>query len=120
METTVETKSWAEWMGTSDEHEPTDTDAYEAFLKNEHKKLGDLIDEDTYLEKLEEFNNFYIGYFDTFEEFVEQDIRETNGHHIPEWLDRHIDWSSLANDYQCSGDYWHTTIGNWTHVFRTF
>lgn len=121
METTIETRSWASWMiEVDEEHEPRDSDAFIAFLQNEHKQVGELVDENTYLEKLEEFNHFYIGYYNSFEEFVEEDIRENHDQEIPDWLDCHIDWESFARDYQYSGDYWHTTVQGDVHVFRTF
>ena len=120
MDTTTDMKSWASWMDDSFSHQPRDPDAFEAYLKNEHKKIGDLIDEDTYLEKLEEFNHYYVGFFDSFVEFVEEDIRENHDQEIPEWLDSHIDWDSFARDYKCSGDFWSADVGGWVHVFRTF
>lgn len=121
METTIDTRSWASWMiEVDEEHEPRDSDAFLAFLHNEHKQPGEQVDEDTYLEKLEEFNHYYIGLYESFVEFVEEDIRECHDQEIPEWLDSHIDWDSFARDYQCSGDFWYAEIRGWVHVFRTF
>jgi antirestriction protein len=47
----------------------------------------------------------YRGEYDTWKDFAREFTEEVNDiSAVPEWLQGHIDWDSVARDFQCGGD----------------
>lgn len=48
----------------------------------------------------------YRGKYDSWEDFAEEFTREVNDmSEVPEWLQNHIDWESVARDFRLGGDF---------------
>ena len=53
-----------------------------------------------------ELDDRYRGTYDTWRDFAEEFTEETNDMNaIPQWLQGHIDWDSIARDFELSGDF---------------
>lgn len=53
-----------------------------------------------------EIDDRYRGAYDTWRDFAEELTEETQDMNaIPEWLQGHIDWDSIARDFELSGDF---------------
>ncbi|MER9833393.1 antirestriction protein ArdA [Mesorhizobium sp. M0145] len=53
-----------------------------------------------------EVDERYRGSYDTWRDFAEEFTEETaDMNAIPEWLQGHIDWDSIARDFELSGDF---------------
>lgn len=99
--------TWQEWHERENYLGPDEWEAIQDYLRNEHKTPDDEYDADI----LTSFEDAWQGYWPTFEAYVEDMV--TDCHDIPEYLAGHIDWESMARDWQ--HDYWYSDNG---HVFR--
>ncbi|MDQ0317767.1 antirestriction protein ArdA [Amorphus orientalis] len=65
--------------------------------------MNDYADDD---EDAEDFiSDRYRGCFDSWRDMAQEFTEETHDmSEIPEWLQGHIDWDSVARDFQCAGD----------------
>lgn len=63
-------------------------------------------DVDSALSEAEDFaSDCYIGTYESWKDFAEELAYETHDmKEVPEWVINHIDWESVARDYQCSGE----------------
>ncbi|MGX7874404.1 antirestriction protein ArdA [Mesorhizobium sp. ORM6] len=53
-----------------------------------------------------EVDDRYRGSYDTWRDFAQEFTEETNDMNaIPQWLKGHIDWDSIARDFELSGDF---------------
>lgn len=95
-----------EWAEENTDH----PDAFLIYVGNEHVKPTDEMDDDYMTDKAREFEDAYNGEWDTFTEFVEEQVRDVEV--IPDWVSNHIDWESVARDWR--HDYWYEG----GHVFR--
>lgn len=99
--------TYAEWH---DQEQQLTEDEYEAlsdYLDNEHGNIEDEYDSDI----VSQFRDAYMGQWGSMEDFVEQLARDTM--EIPDWLDYHIDWMSVAEEW--GHDFWESDNG---HIFR--
>jgi antirestriction protein len=66
--------------------------------------MGDLADDDTDPEEF--ISDRYRGEYDDWSDFVQEMVEETHDMNaLPDWVRNHIDWESMAWDWQCSGDF---------------
>lgn len=98
--------TYAEWH-EENYLDDQDWEALTDYLENEHKTPDDEYDPDT----VAMFQDAYQGNYLNLADFVEQQARDL--HDIPDWLDHHIDWDSVAEDWR--HDYWESENG---HIFR--
>lgn len=98
--------TWNDWLG---EELPTDEieQALEAYLKNEHKDFTEPHDPEIW----EKFQEAYCGQYDKFQDFVEEQFRETM--EIPDHLTNYLDFEAIARDWQ--HEFWSSDDG---FVFR--
>lgn len=99
--------TYAEWH---EQEQQLTEDEYEAladYLDNQHED----IDSEYESETIAQFRDAYMGQWGSMEDFIEQLVRDTSD--IPHWLDQHIDWTSLTEEW--SHDYWESDNG---HIFR--
>ena len=100
--------TWQEWHERENYLGPDEWEAMQDYLRNDHKNPET---EQYDWAWVEAFHDCYQGYWPTFADFVETQVRDLCD--IPDYLDHHIDWDSMARDWQ--HDYWYSDNG---HVFR--
>jgi hypothetical protein len=100
--------TYAEWHEQEQQLSETEYEALTDYLDNEHKRETDEHDDDI----VSQFRDAYCGQWSSMADFAEEHTRDC--HEIPDWLDRHIDWDSVAQDYE--HDYWESDFG---HIFRS-
>lgn len=101
--------TYAEWHDNEQEISDDEYEALVDYLANEHQTPDDEHDADM----VASFQEAYQGCYHTLGDFVEETARDL--HDIPDWLDNHIDWDSVAEDWR--HDYWQSNNG---HVFRNY
>ena len=101
--------TYAEWHEQEQDLTDLEYEALGDYLDNEHDDIDAEYDSDI----VSQFRDAYCGQWNSMEEFVEEQARDTQD--IPDWLDRHIDWMSLAEEW--GHDYWESDNG---HIFRAY
>jgi hypothetical protein len=101
--------TYAEWHEQEQDLTENDYEALGDYLDNQHEDTDSEYDADI----VSQFRDAYCGQWNSMEEFVEEQARDTQD--IPDWLDRHIDWMSLAEEW--GHDYWESDNG---HIFRAY
>ncbi len=98
--------TYAEWHEQEQDLNETEYEALGDYLDNQHEDTDSEYDADI----VSQFRDAYRGQWGSMADFAEEHTRDTE--HIPDWLDRHIDWDSVADDFQ--HDYWESDNG---HIF---
>jgi hypothetical protein len=106
-ETTMTT--YYEWHEQEQDMTHLEFEALEDYLNNQHEDTDSEYDSDI----VSQFRDAYCGQWNSMAEFVEEYTRDTQD--IPDWLDRYIDWDSMAHDFH--HDYWESDNG---HIFRAY
>ena len=101
--------TYAEWHEEEDRLDGEEWEALVDYLANEHKTPDSKYDPDI----VAMFQDSWQGFWATFEDYVESIVRDL--HDIPDYLNHHINWESLARDWR--HDYWYSDNG---HVFRYY
>lgn len=100
--------TYAEWHEQEQDLNETEYEALGEYLENQHDGLDDKHDDDI----VSQFRDAYCGKWASMSDFAEEQSREL--HEIPSWLESHIDWDSVAEEYE--HDYWESDFG---HIFRS-
>ncbi|WP_316207313.1 antirestriction protein ArdA [Bradyrhizobium sp. SZCCHNR3118] len=65
-------------------------------------------------------SDHYQGAYDSWRDFAEQVVTDTHDMSaVPEWLQSHIDWESLARDFEIGGDWNAYRHNGETYFFTT-
>ena len=99
--------TYAEWHEQEQDLTDSDYEALGDYLDNQHEDTDSEYDADI----VAQFREAYCGEWGSMADFAEEYTRDTQD--IPDWLDRHIDWDSVAEDF--GHDYWESGNG---HIFR--
>jgi antirestriction protein len=86
----------------------TDKIAFKLFCENHHL-------DHTQEQPGDEFTESFLGTYSSFENFVSYTFEEMN--EVAEHVRKYIDYESMANDWEQSGDYWYETVENDCYVF---
>ena len=100
--------TYAEWHEQEKQLDDNEWEALEDYLENQHDGLDD--EHDFFI--VAQFRDAYCGKWASMADFAEEQSREL--HEIPSWLESHIDWESVAEEYE--HDYWESSNG---HIFRS-
>lgn len=100
--------TYAEWHEQNQQLDETEYEALGEYLENQHDDTDSEYDADI----VSQFREAYCGQWSSMADFAEEQSREL--HEIPSWLESHIDWESVAEEYE--HDYWESDFG---HIFRS-
>lgn len=66
----------------------------------------------------ERFTEGYAGTFDSEADYAESFYEDAGMvEELPEWVRSHVDWSSIAHDWDCGGEVWFVRGADGLHVF---
>jgi hypothetical protein len=99
--------TYAEWHEQEQDLTDLEYEALGDYLDNQHEDTDSEHDADI----VSQFRDAYCGQWNSMADFAEEYTRDTQD--IPDWLDRHIDWDSVADDFW--HDFWESGNG---HIFR--
>jgi len=101
--------TYYEWHEQEQDLNETEYEALGDYLDNQHDDTDSEYDADI----VSQFRDAYCGQWGSMADFAEEYTRDTQD--IPDWLDRHIDWDSVADDFH--HDFWESGNG---HIFRAY
>jgi len=63
----------------------------------------------------QEFIDSFLGTYKSFQDFVIYTFESI--YEVPEFVSHYVDYESMANDWEASGEYWYETVGKDCYVF---